>query len=335
MIRVGVIRGGISDEYGISLKTGGNILSNIRNSYLKDKYLPYDIFIDKNGIWHLNGIPVSIGELCEKIDVAFNALHGSYGEDGKIQRELEYYNIPFTGSDSTVSNIGYNKSLSKKVFESIGLKTPKHMLFSAYLEDLDGPKNFYAIKKAKEVIKNIPPPWIVKPVCGGSSMGVFVCKDFVDLVRAFENGVNQKTSVIVEELIAGREASVVTIENLRDNDIYTCPPVEIRIPKEKSFFDFDSKYIKVSEKVCPANFSFEEKKELERLARIIHLNMNISHYSNHDFIIHPQKGIYVLEVNTLPGLTEHSILPKALLSVGLDLPEFIDHIINLTLNKKN
>jgi D-alanine-D-alanine ligase len=335
MIRVGIIRGGLSGEYNISLKTGGNIISSIRNSDLKDKYTPYDIFIDKNGVWHLNGIPISLESLRDKIDVVFNALHGDYGEDGKIQKDLESFNIPFTGSNSVVSRIGYNKVLAKDLFEKIGVKTPKHLLFSAYLEDLDGPRNFYAIKKAKEVIKRIPPPWIVKPVSGGSSMGIFVCKDFVDLVKAFENGVNEKTSVIVEELITGKEASVVAIDNFRNNDIYICPPVEIRLPNDKDFFDFDSKYVKVSDKICPANFSFEDKIELERLAKIIHRNMKVEHYSNYDFIIHPKRGIYILEVNTLPGLTENSILPKALDSVGVSLSEFIDHIISLTLNKNS
>lgn len=333
MIKVGVIRGGASPEYEISLKTGANILSCLRESYLKDKYKAIDIFIDKNGIYHLNGIPIKLSDLINKVDVVFNALHGSYGEDGKIQQELEQLGIPYTGSGPLSSAIGYNKALSKEAFSRLGINTPRHILFPAYLDDLDGPKDEYSFKKAHEVFRLLPPPWIVKPLTGGSSMGIHVCKTFDELVFAFQVGVNEKVSVLVEEFIEGKEATVAIVDNFRNKNFYALPPIEIRIPKSKTFFDYDLKYSNNSEKICPGNFTREEKEELEKIASLIHSGMNLRHYSRSDFIIHPKNGIYALEVNTLPGFTDDCSIPKALENVGSSVPEFIDHILKLVFVK--
>jgi D-alanine-D-alanine ligase len=272
-------------------------------------------------------------KVIHKVDVIVNALHGDYGEDGKVQQLLEQWNIPYTGSGPFASAIGYNKFLAKQEFTKLGIKTPRHILFPVYQEDFDGPRNEYALTKAKEVWQRLPPPWIVKPLTGGSSMGVHVCKTFQSLVDAFQVGVNEKVSVLVEEFINGKEATVGVIDKFRGQDIYALPPVEIRIPKTAAFFDNEVKYNGQSQEICPGNFTDEEKAELEHLASLIHSGLDLSHYSRSDFIIHPNRGIYALEVNTLPGLTVESLIPKALSAVGSNMPEFIDHIINLALRK--
>lgn len=334
MIKVGVIRGGISGEYEVSLASGAQVLSHLRSDKMNQKYSAFDIFIDRDCVWHLNGIPITMDKLVNKIDLVINALHGDYGEDGKIQQELEQWGIPYTGSGPLASAIGYNKFLSKQEFIKLGIKTPKHILFPVYQEDFDGPKSKYALKKAREVWGQMSPPWIVKPLIGGSSMGIHVCKTFESLVDAFEIGMNEKVSVLVEEFIKGKEATVGVIDNFRNKDVYTLPPIEIRIPKTSTFFDKDVKYNGKSQEICPGNFTYEEKQELERLAALIHTGLDLSHYSRSDFIVHPKKGIYALEVNTLPGLTEESLMPKAIKAVGSSIPEFIEHIIKLTKNKK-
>ncbi len=335
MIKVGVVRGGPSPEYDISLKTGSNILSCLRNTKLKDRYKAVDILIDKDGIWHINGIPSPISEIIHRVDVIFNALHGSYGEDGKIQQTLEQWSIPYTGSGPLSSAIGYNKLLAKESFARLGIKTPKHILFSAYLEDIDGSKDKYSRKKALDVLKRLPPPWIVKPLSGGSSMGVHVCKTFEDLIFAFRISADQKSSILVEELLSGKEATVSVVDKFRGRHFCSLPPIEIKIPEGKNFFDYESKYDTCNLSVCPGNFLREEKLELERVASLIHSGLNLSHYSRSDFIVHPKKGIYALEVNTLPGLHEESTMEKALISIGSDMPEFIDHIIKLAFIKNN
>ncbi len=333
MIRVGVIRGGLSNEYKVSLLSGASVLKELIKEPLCNKYKAIDIYIDKDNVWHINGVPSSLDIISKEVDVIFNALHGDFGEDGVVQELLENYKIPYTGSGPIESALGYNKILSKDQFNKLNIKTPRHILFPVYQKDFDGSLDKYAREKASEVFNKLPPPWIVKPLTGGSSMGIHVCKTFDSLVSAFNLGVNQNVSVIVEEFIEGKEATVGVIDNFRGKDLYTLPPVEIRIPKTSSFFDNDAKYNGKSEEICPGCFSEEEKIELERLASFIHKGLGLRHYSRSDFIVHPKKGVYALEVNTLPGLTTESLLPKSISAIGLNLSDFIEHIINLTLNK--
>ncbi|MBK5215728.1 MAG: ATP-grasp domain-containing protein [Candidatus Pacebacteria bacterium] len=343
MIKVGVIRGGISGEHDISLASGAQVLSHLRSDKMNEKYIAIDIFIDKDGVWHINGIPVTLAKVAPKVDVIINALHGDFGEDGKVQQLLEQWGIPYTGSGPLASALGYNKHLSKLEFEKLGIKTPKHILFPAYQADFDarptesfgqGPRNKYAAQKAREVWGKFSPPWIVKPLTGGSSMGINICKTYQSLVDVLEKGTHERASFIVEEFIKGKEATVGVINNFRNKKVYTLPPIEIRIPKTSTFFDNEAKYSGKSKEICPGNFKEEEKQELERLAGLIHKGFDLSHYSRSDFIVHPKRGIYALEVNTLPGLTRESLMPKALDAVGSNMPEFIEHIIKLTKERK-
>lgn len=332
MIKVGVIRGGISGEYEVSLKTGSNVLSHLRGEKLSKKYRPIDILIDKNGAWHISGRPIDMDTVAHSVDVIFNALHGDFGEDGKVQQILDQWGIPYTGSGSFASALGYNKVLAKEQFVLLGIKTPSHLEIPKLISgDIDIKK--YATSIAKQINDKLPPPWIIKPLSGGSSVGMKMCYTYPDLISAFLDGVNQDTDVLVEEMIEGKEATVGVINNFREKKVYVLPCIEIRIPKSKKFFDYEAKYTGVSEEICPGNFSSSEKEELERLAQLIHTGLNLDHYSRSDFIIHPKRGIYALEVNTLPGLTNESLIPKMLESVGSNVEEFIDHILSQALNR--
>lgn len=332
MIKVGVIRGGISGEYEVSLKTGSNVLSHLRADKLNEKYKAIDILIDKEGVWHINGKPVAILDVFHSVDVIFNALHGDFGEDGKVQQMLDGWKIPYTGSGAFPSALGYNKVLAKEQFNLLGIKTPNHIIIPKYNEE-DADIKVYSKKTAKQIHALLSPPWIVKPLSGGSSVGMRVARTYPELMDAFEDGVNKEVDVLVEEMIEGKEATVGVIDNFRDKAVYVLPATEIRVHKGKSFFDFEAKYKGMSKEICPGNFTNSEKLELEKLASLIHIGLNLSHYSRSDFIIHPKKGIYALEVNTLPGLTDESLIPKMLKAVGADVPSFIDHIIKLALKK--
>lgn len=333
MIRVGVIRGGISSEYDVSLATGGNVLSHLRSDKMNEKYKTIDILIDKDGVWHINGRPTDLEQVSKSVDVIFNALHGDFGEDGKLQQMLDQWNIPYTGSGAFASALGYNKALAKEQFSRLGIKTANHVVFMADEENPYPSIEELAQKRAKLVWQKFAPPWVVKPQSSGSSFGVKICKTFGELVDALKIGIESNMNILVEEMIDGKEATVAVVEGLRGKDFYTLPPIEIRIPKTKTFFDYDAKYSGISEEICPGNFTREEKEELERLASLIHTGLNLSHYSRSDFIVHPKRGIYALEVNTLPGLTDESLTPKALSAVGATMPEFLDHIIKLALNR--
>jgi D-alanine-D-alanine ligase len=319
-IRVGVLRGGPSNEYEVSLKTGATILNNLP----AEKYSPREIFIDKNGVWHVEGRPVQPSQALTHVDVVVNALHGYYGEDGKVQHILESHGIPFTGSGSFASAVGMNKQMSKDVYKRHKIKTPQSrtIILGENISD-----------KIREVFHSFPPPLVIKPASSGSSVGVSIIKTVKELEPALELAFKYSDTVLIEEFIQGKEATCGVIEDFRDQAYYALPPIEIR-PRKGSFFDYEAKYEGKSDEIVPGNFTEAEKKELEKLAIEAHKTLGLRHYSRSDFIIHPRRGIFILETNTLPGLTEESLLPKALNAVGAKLSHFLDHIVQLAMRKK-
>lgn len=323
-IRVGVVRGGPSSEYEISLNTGAGVLSALR-SHLADTHQARDIFIDRQGNWHIDGVLVEPATIPSKVDVVFNALHGQYGEDGEIQSLFETYGLPFTGSGSLGSAIGMNKILTKKILADHGIKVPFGMeVPSARVREDAG-------KAAQELFHSVLLPAVVKPAASGSSVGVTIVRAYGDLENALQAAARHSESVLIEEFIPGVEATCGVVECFRDQELYALPPIEIR-PKT-AFFDYTAKYAGQSEKIVPATFSQEIKKELEELARSVHRLLGLRHYSRSDFILHPRRGVYVLEVNTLPGFTEESLMPKALRSVGGNFHELVGHLIALALRR--
>jgi D-alanine-D-alanine ligase len=304
MLKVGVIRGGVSNEYDTSLSSGGNILLHLRNEKLNNKYKAFDILVDKAGIWHLNGIPVNFKKLAESIDVAINTLHGEFGQDGEVQRILESYNIPYTGSNSLSSEIVFNKDILKKHLNKNGIKTPRHIIIPSYQKDFDGDIENYAQKKAHEVFNKFSPPWIIKPLTSGSSLAIHVCKTLPELVRVFQLEEILKISVIAEEMIIGKQANISVLKNFRGKELYA---------------------------TLPGNFSTEEKKELENLVTHMHSTLGLGHFSQSEFVVSPKKGIYALHINTLPVLTQNALLESHLSAIGVDTVQFIEHIIGLAL----
>ena len=160
-------------------------------------------------------------------------------------------------------------------------------------------------------------------------LGIAIARDHAGLLAAFSEAATHGHSILIEEFIPGIEATCGVIEGFRGQELYALPPIEIR--SKNAFFDFEAKYQGESEEIVPATFSDKLKREIEELARKLHRALGLRHYSRSDFIIHPRRGIYFLEVNTLPGLTEESLMPKALKAVGSSLPEFSDHLIKLAL----
>lgn len=321
-IRVGVVRGGPSTEYEVSLKSGSAVLSTLREKF-EDTYQPIDIFIDRDGYFHLDGVATELNDIVHRIDVIFNALHGAYGEDGKIQTFFEAHSIPFTGSGSLASAVGMNKTLTKNVFATHSIKTPMGREISQ--EEIKSD----ADKIVRQLFESFHIPAIVKPTNGGSSVGTSIVRNYVDFKAAIEKAASQGDSVLIEEFIPGIETTCGVIEDFRSHILYALPPIEIR-PKTQ-FFDYEAKYAGQSEEIVPAMYSHELKMQIEELAKKIHESLGLRHYSRSDFIIHPKRGIYALEVNTLPGLTDESLIPKALRAVGSSLHEFVDHTIKLAL----
>lgn len=317
-LRVAVLRGGPGHEYPVSLRTGASVLQ-----HLPEHYERQDILIDRNGTWHYRGLPFNPLELGHHADVVFNALHGEYGEDGQVQQLLDQTALPYTGSGAFAAAVGMNKVLAKEVFQRVGLRVPAGKLL----------KKQSAEVAAREAFRTISPPWIVKPADRGSSIGLFWARDFNDLVQAIAACFHYSDRVLVEPYIKGREATVGVIERFRGAENYALPTIEIRWPGGKNVWTYDDKYNGATEEICPGAFTSEEKQELERVAIAAHRALGLRHYSRSDFILSP-RGIYLLETNSLPGLTDESLLPKALKAVGCDYPDFLEHVVKLALGRR-
>jgi len=315
------MRGGISSEYEVSLKTGASVLSG-----LPDKYSASDILISKDGKWYLNGVHKSEDRIADNVDVIFNCLHGYYGEDGKVQHVLDSLSVPYTGSDVLASALGMNKALAKNRFKELGIKVPYSMVLRE--EEYEGSSNFIL-----NLFRKLPQPPVVKPARGGSSIGTRIAYNPQELKEAIEFAFEIDDLILIEQFINGREATCGVIDDYRGKDHYALFPVEIIKPKQSKFFDYEAKYGGQSQELCPAvNLTQEEKNTIEGLAVRAHKAIGARHYSRSDFIVNP-RGIYLLEINTLPGLTTESLLPKSLNAVGFKFPEFLDHIIMLALSK--
>ncbi len=314
-IKVAVLRGGPSSEAEISMLTGKSVIEN-----LPDKYIPIDVFISKNNEWHVDGLILEPAKVFDGADVIFNALHGEYGEDGKLQQLLEKFGVKYTGSKILGSAVSMNKVLAKDFYKKAGLKTPVHLTFKKG-EKID----------AGNIFKTFSMPAVVKPNGAGSSYGVSIVKNATEIEKAIEKAFKYSDSVIIEEFISGKEATCAVIEKFKGKNIYSLLPIEIIKPVENEFFDYDAKYSGKSKEICPGNFSREESEMIQDLAVKAHEALGLNSYSRSDFIVNKNRGVYILETNSLPGLTKESLLPKALEALGITFPQFLDHVITLAM----
>jgi D-alanine-D-alanine ligase len=306
-IRVGVLRGGPSAEHEISLLTGANVLKNLP----PEKYRGFDVLISKKGKWP--NFP--------KVDVVFNALHGEYGEDGQVQALLEEKRLAYTGSGVEASALAMNKWLTQEAFRAAGLKTPPAVKLELKNSELKNLKLDFNL------------PWVVKPVNRGSSVGVSLVKNLEEFLGALKAAFRYDNSVIVQKFIKGREVAAGILENFRGEKCFALPVVEIIPPSVKAFFDYQCKYDGSSQEICPANFNPETTQTVQETARRAHQALGCRDYSRADMIV-AEDGIYILEVNTLPGLTPESLLPKAAAQAGCSFDHLLDHLLTLALGRK-
>jgi D-alanine-D-alanine ligase len=320
-IRVGVVRGGPSSEYQISLKTGENVLKNLDAG----KYAPIDILLTKRGEWYMKGLRTDLDSIKGNVDVVWNALHGTFGEDGKVQQLFESFGIPYTGSDVLASALGMHKGLAKERFKEAG------MLVSEGIVVTNG-DSFDDVMFALTENPHLRPPVIVKPISGGSSVATRIVHDISELEGAIREA-SRYGDILIEEYIEGTEATVFVVDARTRGEHLVFHPIEIVPPVQNDFFDYDAKYSGESQEICPGRFTSDVHKELRELALKAHRAIGARHYSRSDFIVSP-KGIVILEINTLPGLSPESLSPKALDAGGVGLPEFFDHVIGLALKNE-
>ncbi len=319
--RIGVLRGGPSPEYDVSLKTGGVVLAN-----LPENCIPIDIFVSKDGIWHVGGQERDPHKILGSLYMVWNAMHGAYGEDGRVQKMLEEFRIPYTGSSSLASALGMNKIMAKDIFRRANLKTP----YSLAIEQ-DG--DYISNSVIKQIHQSLPFPLIFKPVNSGSSLGISVVENPSQIKEALQNSFAHGPKVLIEEFIDGKEVTCGVIEGFRGKDLYTLLPVQVERPK-RTFYDYAAKYrnLEHSSRI-QANLSNDEKMRVAEATALIHKPLGLRHYSRGDFIMHPRRGLFVLEVNTLPELSHRSSFIKSLEAVGSNIKEFLSHIISKTVHR--
>jgi len=297
-IKVAVLRGGPSSGYDASLKTGEYVLSALRE--MSEVYEPVDIFISKDGEWHRGGLVHEPHQALEYVDAVWNALHGSYGEDGQVQRVLEGLQIPFTGSGAVASALALNKEMTKRFYREHSLLTPAHELITK--ENLNKGRLI-------DIFRNYLHPVIVKPADASGSLEVSLARTFLELEQMVKEILVHSPRVLVEEFIKGNEVSCAVIENAKGERIYALPPSSQ--PK----------------------FRLEaiENKRIEEMAKNVHEALGLSHYSSSDFIITPKRKIYILETNSLPVLHEGSLIRQSLHAAGWRPRDFVSHVLRLAM----
>lgn len=258
-------------------------------------------------------------EICALADCVFLGLHGADGEDGKIQAALDLMGVPYTGSGPLSSGMAMDKAVAKMVMASCGVLTPK------------GRELTYSREEIPELTESLPVPCAVKVVGGGSSIGVELPDTREQLKAALENVLQYGNRVLVEEKIIGRELTVPVLDGR------CLSPIEI-IPPEGMNFDYVAKYQSGdagAREICPAHISEEEKEILSSAALKLHKALGLSAYSRTDFILDKEGRAWCLEVNTLPGMTPNSLIPKAAAVEGMSYGELCEKIVSLSMAEKN
>jgi len=313
--RVAVLRGGPSAEYDISMLTGAGVLAALAARGYHTK----DVVIDRAGEWLVEGFIREPEAVLVDVDVVFLALHGAYGEDGTVQRIFDRIKIPYTGSGPYASRIAMNKHLAKEHLKTLGFKLPKHLRVTR-----DGVSD--VMKTALSINELFGPRYVLKPLSGGSSIDTHMVNGVGSLAMMIGDMLSEYDEIMVEERISGKEATVGVLEGFRGSQYYILPEIEIVPPPDREFFAADVKYTGATEEIVPGRFSKDEKLALRQAAQAIHQTLNLQQISRSDFIVNPS-GIYFLEVNTLPGLTAESLLPRAMTAVGSTYEELIEHLV--------
>jgi D-alanine-D-alanine ligase len=315
IIKIAVVCGGPSSEYEVSLNTAKMIMGSLD----RKKYKPTLVTIKKSGVWEFGSTkPIDIGQAMSKLkafEFVFIAMHGVFGEDGRIQALLEWIDVPYSGSGILSSAMAMDKGISNDFYRVIGLPVPRYAIFGKS----DKKNHDFAI------------PAVIKPVDGGSSVGVSIVKSKQEFQKALKKSFKESERVMVQQFIQGREFTCGILEE-NTGEAFALPPTEI-IPTSSKFFDYQAKYsVGGSQEITPANVSEEMTKKMQAMALAAHAALGCRGMSRSDFIL---KGslFYILETNTIPGMTQTSLLPQAAKAAGISFSKMLDLIISAGLRR--
>lgn len=335
--------GGPSAEHEVSLATGENVIENLDRT----KYQPVSIKLTKSNHWFVNGRLTTLSKVMKSCDLVFNALHGTFGEDGRAQALMEYYGARYTGSGITASALAMDKLRSREIFKLAGFCVPKTLKIKKG-ENYQARLNLFINKVTKF-------PVVVKPCSNGSSVGVTIVDNETKLSKAIEKTFELEKKVLVEEFIKGREVTCGVLDpalqradassekdrslsdgagnflTLTIGGVTALPVTEIIPIKGHKFFDYKAKYKPGHcREVTPAEVDDITRDKVQEIAVRVHQLLGCRGYSRTDMIL-KNDSIYVLETNTLPGLTTNSLLPQAAKVAGLTLAQLLDKIIESSL----
>jgi D-alanine-D-alanine ligase len=295
--KIGVLLGGLSSEREVSLRTGEAVLAALQER--GHDVIP--IYVDRD-------IDVALRQ--EKIDVAFIALHGRWGEDGSIQGMLEMLGIPYTGSDVLASALAMHKGKAKEMFRLHNLPTPAYYSVTASeTSDLEGVHGDFGF------------PCVVKPIREGSSVGVTICASLAELAPAVEKALCFDDEILVERFIIGKEVSVAIVEDRAIGAVEIAP--------RAGFYDYANKYTKgATEYFVPPRLSPERYRGVLAQAQRAHLALGCRGTTRVDMMVSDSGNEFILEVNTIPGLTPTSLLPKIAEAAGMSFGELCESMLN-------
>lgn len=326
--RVALVTGGLSSEAQISYKSAKTVM----NALDKNVYDVYLIDIHPTGWWYenlvgeevaVNKADFSIEEGGEKItfDVALMCIHGTPGEDGKLQGYFDMIGLPYTSCDTATSALTFNKRYTVAVAGFGGVNVAKSLhLFASSPMTTD------------EILAQLKLPVFVKPNNGGSSLGISKVNDVLELAPALEKAFKEDNQVLVEEYISGRE---FTIGVFKSKGVLTVLPIT-EITTDNEFFDFEAKYQGKSQEITPALISETMLNDLTTAAKKVYATLNCRGVVRIDFIYDEStEKAYMLEVNTVPGQSEASVIPQQVKAMGWDLSNFYATIIEDAISKTN
>lgn len=308
-LHVALLAGGKSGEREVSLN-GAKLVEEYLD---KEKYriTRYDPASDM----------ARIAQEASEIDVAFLVLHGQFGEDGTVQGFLDLLGIPYQGAGVLGSAMAMDKNISKLLYQQNGLPiAPYQVVTDSDIDDA-------------AMIAEMGLPLVVKPVRVGSSIGMTIVRRQEQLKNAVANALTYDKEVMIEAYLDGRE---ITVGVMGNDDVNALPLIEIIPGREFEFFNYEAKYVPgASQEICPADVSDAIAAKASEYAIRAHRVLKLENYSRTDMILTADNELYLLETNTIPGMTINSLLPKAAKEFGLQYPQLLDGLITLALEKKN
>lgn len=290
--KVAVLLGGESNEREISIQSG-NAVFNALQSLNIDTFL---VDPKRNSL-----------DLIKESDRAFICLHGKDGEDGKIQSYLDEIKIPYTGSDAKSSKLGMDKFLSKSLWHSRGVNTP------AFIK-INKETNF------KFIVEQLGIPFFIKPANSGSSLGISKISEKSQFHNSFEVAYEEDSTVIAETMIHGREFTLPILNNEPLSVVEICPKTD--------FYDYEAKYLRDdTEFICPADIAPPLVENINTLCMNAFNEIGCSGWGRVDFIIDKNKNIYIIEINTVPGMTSNSLVPMSTKYAGIEFDDLVMMIL--------